>query len=151
MAALPVITCGGVDPQVLNVVKPLYLPEYEGKRKFPNLVHSVTSAASGAIELPYLLQGKALPTSEDPNASTGENPKLPVSIFIGALYGDKEVEEMRQACQGISSVPWLKMDLAVPRPPLGPGYAEHVVKRVKACMKRIEAEGKLEEDGLWLF
>jgi hypothetical protein len=43
------------------------------------------------------------------------------------------------------------MDMTVPKPPLGPGYAEHVVHRIKTCMKKIEAEGKLEEDGVWLY
>lgn len=77
--------------------------------------------------------------------------KPPVAVFTGALYGDQEIDEMRQACQGISSIPWLKMDMSVPKPPLGPGYAEHVVQRIKECMKKIEAEGKLEQDGVWLY
>jgi hypothetical protein len=77
--------------------------------------------------------------------------KPPVAVFAGALYGDREIDEMRNACQGLSSVPWLKMDMTVPRPPLGPGYAEHVVQRIKACMKKIEAEGMLEKDCVWLY
>lgn len=59
---------------------------------------------------------------------------------------------MREACKTVSTtVPWLRMDMSVPRPPPGPGYGEHVVERVKACMKRIEAEGKLGEDGVWFY
>jgi hypothetical protein len=77
--------------------------------------------------------------------------KPPVAVFIGALYGDGEIDGMRQACEGLSSVPWLKMDMTVPKPPLGPGYAEHVVLRIKSCMEKIKAERKLEEDGLWLY
>jgi hypothetical protein len=77
--------------------------------------------------------------------------KPPVAVFVGALYSDEEFDEMYQACRGLSSVPWLKMDMTVPKPPLGPGYAEHVVHRIKTCMKKIEAEGKLEEDGVWLY
>lgn len=77
--------------------------------------------------------------------------KPPVAVFVGALYSDEEFDEMYQACRGLSSVPWLKMDMTVPKPPLGPDYAEHVVHRIKTCMKKIEAEGKLEEDGVWLY
>jgi hypothetical protein len=77
--------------------------------------------------------------------------KPPVAVFAGALYGDREIDEMRQACTGLSSVPWLKMDMNVPKPPVGPGYAEHVVQRIKACMRKIEADGMLGQDGVWLY
>lgn len=111
----------------------------------------MTSSTSGAIEIPLLLQGLAPPNSEEDNRGTKDYSKPPVAIFAGALYGDEEVDEMREACRGVSSVPWLKMDMTVPKPPLGPGYAEHVVQRIKACMEKIEAEGMLDQDGLWLY
>lgn len=31
---------------------------------------------------------------------------------------------------------------------LGPGYGEHVAKRVKECLTGLKEEGKLEGDGL---
>lgn len=74
-----------------------------------------------------------------------------MAVFIGGVYTDAEIDAMHQACQGISSVPWLRMDHAVPKPPVGPGYAEHVVKRIKSCMDRIEQEGKLGQDGMWFY
>ncbi|KAJ5680023.1 hypothetical protein N7536_011162 [Penicillium majusculum] len=144
MSPLPVIACGSSNPQIFNAVKPLYLPEYE-------IIHNVISSTSGAVEIPALLQGQAPPIAEEPNRGTMNYSKPPVAVFTGALYGDQEIDEMRQACQGISSIPWLKMDMSVPKPPLGPGYAEHVVQRIKECMKKIEAEGKLEQDGVWLY
>lgn len=98
-----------------------------------------------------MLQGRTPPIAKEPNRGTMNYSKPPVAVFTGALYGDKEIDEMRQVCQGISSIPWLKMDMSVPKPPLGPGYAEHVVQRIKECMKKIEAEGKLEQDGVWLY
>ena len=58
---------------------------------------------------------------------------------------------MREACKGISKVPWLRPDLSIPRPPVGPGYAEHMVGRVKNCMKKLVEEGKMEEDGVYFF
>ncbi|KAJ5966880.1 hypothetical protein N7501_003128 [Penicillium viridicatum] len=144
MSPLPVIVCGSSNPQIFNAVKPLYLPEYE-------IIHNVISSTSGAVEIPTLLQGQASPIAEEPNRGTMNYSKPPVAVFAGALYGDEKIDEMRQGCQGISSIPWLKMDMSVPKPPLGPGYAEHVVQRIKECMKKIEAEGKLEEDGVWLY
>jgi hypothetical protein len=48
-------------------------------------------------------------------------------MFSGAVYGDKEIDKTRQACQGLSSVPWLRINMALPRTSVGPGYAEHVV------------------------
>lgn len=98
-----------------------------------------------------MLQGQAPPAGEETNRGTMNYSKPPVAVFVGALYGDAEFDEMRQACRGLSSVPWLRMDMAVPRPPLGPGYADHVVQRIKACMKNIEAEGKMEQDGVWFY
>jgi hypothetical protein len=89
-------------------------------------------------------------TPEKSNRGTVDYFKPPVAIFAGALYSDEDIDEMRQSCRELSSVPWLKMDMTVPMPPLGPGYAEHVVQRIKACMVRIESEGKLEQDGVWL-
>ncbi|KAJ5193372.1 hypothetical protein N7449_009514 [Penicillium cf. viridicatum] len=133
MSPLPVTACGSSNPQIFNAVKPLYLPEYE------------------TVEIPALLQGQAPHIAEEPNRGTMNYSKPPVAVFAGALYGDEEIDEMRQVCQGISSIPWLKMDMSVPKPPLGPGYAEHVVQRIKECMKKIEAEGKLEQDGVWLY
>jgi hypothetical protein len=163
MSPLPVISCGSTDPRVFNAVKPLYLPEYEsrGEQNQPLLkvntltpslvIHNVTSSTSGAVEIPLLLQGLAPPIAEEHNWGNMDYSKPPVAVFAGALYGDREIDEMRQGCKGLSSVPWLKMDMTVPRPPLGPGYAEHVVQRIKACMKKIEAEKMLEQDGVWLY
>lgn len=161
MSPSPVITCGSSNPQVFIAVKPLYLPEYESKLSIPasprlrlmsiTVIHNVISTTAGVVEIPPLLQGLAPPIAEKQNRGTMEYSKPPVAIFAGALYGDKEIDEMREACQGLSSVPWLKMDMTIPKPPLGPGYAEHVVERIKACMKKIEAEGMLEKDGLWLY
>lgn len=115
------------------------------------VIHNVISSTSGAVEIPALLQGQIPPIAEEPNRGTMNYSKPPVAVFAGALYGDEEIDEMRQASQEFSSIPWLKMDKSVPRPPLGPGYAEHVVERIKTCMKKIEAEGRLEQDGLWLY
>lgn len=118
---------------------------------FSLVIHNVTSSTSGAVEIPLLLQGLTPPIAEEPNRGTMNYSNPPVAVFAGALYSDTEIDEMRQACGQLSSVPWLKMDMTVPRPPLGPGYPEHVVQRIKACMKKIEAMGMLGEDGVWLY
>ena len=58
---------------------------------------------------------------------------------------------MREACKGVSKVPWLRPDMSVPRPPLGPGYAEHIVGRIKECMRKIREEGRMGEDGVYFY
>lgn len=115
------------------------------------VIHNVTSSTRGAVEIPFLLQGLTPPIAEEANQGTMDYSKPPVAIFAGALYSDEDIDKMRQSCRGLSSLPWLKMDMTVPKPPIGPGYAEHVVQRIKACMMKIEADGKLEQDGVWLY
>lgn len=107
------------------------------------VIHNITSSTSGAVEIP-LLQGLTPPIAEEPNRGTIEYSKPSVAIFLGALYSNEEINKMRQVYRGVSSVPWLKIDITVSKPPLGPGYAEHVVQIIKERMKKIKAEGKLE-------
>ncbi len=68
--------------------------------------------------------------------------------FAGALYSDEDIDKIHQSCRGLSSVPWLKMDMTMPKPLIGLGYTKHVVQRIKACMAKTEAEGKLKQDSV---
>jgi len=72
-------------------------------------------------------------------------------VVTGGGYDDASFAEMRAACKGKSEVPWLRPDLSTPRPPLGPGYGEAVVERVKVCLRRLAEEEKLSGDGVYLF
>lgn len=58
---------------------------------------------------------------------------------------------MRDACksvQGAEKVPWLRLDLTKPTPPLGPEYGKHMVGRVKDVLGELKlGEGGGEEKG----
>lgn len=77
-----------------------------------------------------------------------------MAIVLGAGYDDEAFEAMRSAClqAGIQGevkgkgVPWLRPDLTVETPPLGPLYGKHMVERVKVGL------GKLNlGDGVFWF
>lgn len=70
---------------------------------------------------------------------------------MGGGYDDEKIELMRSACEGVSKVPWLRADLTVPTPPLGPEYGAAMVKRVKDCLKSLAEQGKMEEDGIHFY
>ncbi len=76
-------------------------------------------------------------------------------MVLGGGYGDEVVEELRAACKSVvgggKGVPWLRPDMSVPTPPLGPKYGAHMVGRVKACLKELEEEGRGEGDGIYFY
>ncbi|PVH69341.1 hypothetical protein DL98DRAFT_473884 [Cadophora sp. DSE1049] len=143
-APLPIIVCGSASPAVIAATKPLYMPEYE-------VIHNVTSPAGGALEIPFVLRAEAPPEGENHNLGTHNYSKPAAAIFAGAAYDDAGFQQMREACKGVSKVPWLRPDMSVPRPPLGPGYAEHIVGRIKKCMRKIREEGRMGEDGVYFY
>ncbi|EEA24484.1 hypothetical protein TMatcc_007586 [Talaromyces marneffei ATCC 18224] len=136
---LPIIACGSANPRVFNAIQPLYLPEYE-------IAYHIMSSDSGIANIPFILQGQTSSVNR-----LNEDSSPPVAVCIGGIYTDEEIDAMHQACQGVSSVPWLRMDHTVPKPAVGPGYAEHVVKRIKDCMDKIKQEGKSDQDGIWFY
>ena len=115
------------------------------------MIHAIFSSTLEATEIPLILQGKTPPPGEKPNLGTQNYARPARAVFAGAAYDDEAWEKMRAACKGISKVPWLRPDMSKPRPPIGPGYAEAMVARVKACMKGVIEEGKLDEDGVYWF
>lgn len=159
---LPIIACGSANPRVFNAIQPLYLPEYESKLFalmieylsqnisnnyiVPLVAYHIMSSDSGIANIPFILQGQTSSVNR-----LNEDSSPPVAVCIGGIYTDEEIDAMHQACQGVSSVPWLRMDHTVPKPAVGPGYAEHVVKRIKDCMDKIKQEGKSDQDGIWFY
>jgi hypothetical protein len=59
---------------------------------------------------------------------------------------------MREACKGSGNgVPWLRLDLSKPAPPLGPAYGKALVERIKVVMKELEEVGKMGRDGVYFY
>ena len=77
--------------------------------------------------------------------------RRPVAVIAGGGYDDAMFEEMRKASAGKSTVPWLRPDASTPTPPLGPAYGVHMVQRVKTCLRKLEEEGRMGVDGVWLY
>jgi len=72
---------------------------------------------------------------------------MPIAVITGRLYDDAMFKEMYDAAKGKGkAVLWLRPDLSIPTPPLGPEYGKHLVGRMKACLGRLEEEGKLGEE-----
>ena len=75
---------------------------------------------------------------------SGNYSKPPVAIITGGGYDDAAFEQMYDAAkERRREVLWLRPDMTVETPPLGPKYGEHMVERVRAALKRLQNEGKL--------
>lgn len=77
--------------------------------------------------------------------------KKPVDIVTGGRYDDARFELMKDACEGMGSVSWLRPDMGYPMPPLGPQYGGIMVERVKKGAKKLIEGGKLGEDGVFIY
>ena len=106
----------------------------------------ILSSAAGIAEIPILLEGGTPPAGETDNVGTKNYSKKALAIVTGAGYEDEQITQMREACKGKASVPWLRPDTKIPAPPLGPEYGKALVARVKATMKQLIDSGKMGED-----
>ncbi|KAK9492395.1 hypothetical protein V1508DRAFT_397941 [Lipomyces doorenjongii] len=138
MSALPIILCGK-STVIANSVIATLKPEYE-------VIHVILTSAQGVEQIPSLLRGEN-PRELD-NIGTKNYSRTAIAVITGGGYDDTAVVEMREAAKGRSNVPWLRPDLTKPRPPLGPGYGEALAERVKATLKELTREGKLNEDAV---
>ncbi|KAK9431060.1 hypothetical protein V1505DRAFT_385463 [Lipomyces doorenjongii] len=156
MSALPVILCGK-STVIANSVIATLKPEYEGaihllccKLDLADLsvvvIHVILTSAQGVEQIPSLLRGEN--PGELDNIGTKNYSRTAIAVITGGGYDDTAVVEMREAAKGGSNVPWLRPDLTKPRPPLGPGYGEALAERVKATLKELTREGKLNEDAV---
>lgn len=111
-------------------------------------IHVILTPEQGIAEIPLLLQGKSLEKSD--NVGTQNYTQPPVAVVTGGAYDDESVSKMREACKddSVRKVPWLRPDLSVSMPPLGPEYGKAMVARIKVAMKKLEDEGKMKGDGI---
>jgi hypothetical protein len=109
----------------------------------------ILSAEAGAAEIPILLEGESLPTSD--NVGSQNYSKKPAAVVTGGGYDDARFKLMRNACEGKRSVSWLGPDIGYPMPPLGPQYGAIMVERVKKGIKELVDSGKLGKDGVFIY
>lgn len=154
---IPVVLCGA-SAQIATGVKNGLLPEIEGLLLYAPyqsatltsiVIHVILSAETGAAEIPSLLDGQTLPASE--NVGSQNYSKKPVAVVTGGGYDDAKFKLMKDACDGKSSVSWLRPDMEYPMPPLGLQYGAIMVERVKKGIRELVDIGKLGEDVIFIF
>ncbi|GIJ92133.1 hypothetical protein Asppvi_011109 [Aspergillus pseudoviridinutans] len=139
--AKPVVLCGKAPPVAIGVKEGLR-PMYE---------------EMGVKEIPSLLHGRRPDTTDLANLGCQRYGQKPVAIIVGGGYSDTDFTAMRRACDGISTVPWLRHDLKKdlsqgnPRPSLGPEYGKEIAEKVKRCLEDLAENGKLGSDGVYYF
>ncbi|KFY72232.1 hypothetical protein V499_07619 [Pseudogymnoascus sp. VKM F-103] len=140
---MPIILCVKSSTMATECID-CFQPEYE-------VIHVIFSVAAGALDIPTLLRGETLSPSDPHNLGTRNYSKTPVAVILGRMYDDVDFAEMRESCKGRSNVPWLRQDLSKPEPPLGNGFAEAMVERMKACLSNLAVKGILKQDGVYLY
>ena len=121
---IPIILCGKTTA-IGDVVIQHLKPEYE-------VVKFITSTVEGVSEIPPVLQDRKA-----------------VAVVTGGGYDDAAVEEMRAAlAPDARSLAWLRLDMAKPAPPLGPEYANVLVKRLKEKLREVFESGEEVPQGI---
>jgi hypothetical protein len=98
-----------------------------------------------------MLEGKEIPKPDPDNVGTKNYSSKALAVVTGGGYDDEAFETMRKACEGKSSVPWLRPDLSVARPPIGPQYGGQIAERAKQCLEGLEKAGQGDKDGVYLY
>ncbi|CZT51607.1 uncharacterized protein RSE6_12771 [Rhynchosporium secalis] len=146
-APFRVVLCGKTA-QIATAVKAGLQPEFE-------VIHVILSTSAGVSDLPKILVGKTPSTADPGNIGTQNYAQAPQAIILGGGYDDEAVKTIRAACErankGDRGIPWLRPDLSVPVPPLGPKYGAAMVSRVKTALKELEEEGRAQGDGVYFF
>jgi hypothetical protein len=109
------------------------------------VIQFIMTPESGKEQIPAIFRGEA-PASSDSELGSKDYSQKPVAVILGGGYDDAGTELMMEAAKGIHPVPWLRPDLSIPAPPLGPEYGKALVARIKEKLATMEKEGKLNEE-----
>ncbi|KAL2880480.1 hypothetical protein SGCOL_004200 [Colletotrichum sp. CLE4] len=141
---IPIILCGKTEEIGRGVIEGLK-PDYE-------VIHFITSSASGAVIIPALLTSKTTtPPPQHPDTSTigsGNYASSPRAVVLGGAFDEEAIKMLQKAVaeQGTASrkIPWLRHDGSKAAPPPGPEYGKAMVARVREKLGLLEGEGKLD-------
>lgn len=100
---------------------------------------------SGKEQIPAIFRGET-PPSADSELGSKDYWQKPVAVILVGGYDDAGTETMMKASKGIHPVPWLRPDLSLAVPPLGPEYVKALVKRIKEKLATTEKEGRMNEE-----
>lgn len=108
------------------------------------VIHFVMNPASGCAQIPAILAGQSAPS--DSVLGTKNYVTVPAAVVLGGGYDDIGIEQMMEAASQNSAakaVPWLRPDLTIPAPPLGPEYGKAIVQRLKRLLTELQVDGRL--------
>ncbi|RFU30486.1 hypothetical protein B7463_g5869, partial [Scytalidium lignicola] len=132
-SSIPIVILGRRAEVAKGVIAAI-VPEYE-------VVHTFLASDNAPVDLPVILRGESLPPRE--NLGTQNYSRPVTAIITGGGYNDEMFNELREACTGISHIPWLRPDLSGGPPVVTLGYSEKVAARVKETLKKLADEGKM--------
>ena len=101
---------------------------------------------AGSAQIPALLAGQSAPSNS--TIGTKNYTSAPSAVILGGGYDDAGIEEMMKATAENSAakhVPWLRPDLTIPTPPLGPEYGKAMVQRLKIVLADLQAKRDMNE------
>ncbi|KAK2002540.1 hypothetical protein LX36DRAFT_568082, partial [Colletotrichum falcatum] len=119
----------------------------------PKVIHFITSPTSGAAILPALLASQPSPSHPDTSTiGSGNYATAPRAVILGGAFDDAATAVLQEAVSDagarlsadVRTVLWLRQDQSKPAPPLGPGYGEAMIARVREALARLKGEGKLD-------
>ena len=161
----PVVICGK-SAEVFTSVQKHLAPEFEGssspaaptRAQLSNLavIHSILSVQAGVKEIPILLAGGTLLSPPATFLGTGNYSRPPVAVIMGAGFDDAAFAEMREASLGVSSVPWIRPDVAVTEadgvdPRGDPDYPAYIAGRAKKCLLELADAGQIGQDAVVFY
>ncbi|KAJ5504573.1 hypothetical protein N7463_007447 [Penicillium fimorum] len=150
MKPIPIIVCGK-SAHVAVGVKEGIRPAYEADQI--EALHVVQSVEAGVRDIPPLLE-ESPPSKEWANLGTQEYGKKVAAVIAGGGYNDAAFEQLRKACDGKSSIPWLRHDISKdidPRQPRPIEYGEQIAKKIVQCLQGLEKDKKMDKDGVYWF
>lgn len=109
------------------------------------VIHFVLTPETGTQQIPAVLRGET-PPSSDSDLGTKDYSHRPVAVILGAGYDDADTKVMMEASAGIHPIPWLRPDVSIPAPPLGPEYGRALVNRIKEKLATLEKEGTMSQE-----
>ncbi|KAK7977911.1 hypothetical protein PG996_003962 [Apiospora saccharicola] len=159
---IPIIVCCKTEQIGAGMIQSLK-PEYD-------VVHFILNAENASREISSILRGEAPST---PNSHLGSRrygmgeALRPRAIVSGGAHEDGIIERIGEELQRLllhtqaspptapirTKVPFLKANQTATMPPLGPEYGKKIVQRVKACLQKLEEEGKFDgtHGGVYLY
>ncbi|KAI8966179.1 hypothetical protein F5Y11DRAFT_215100 [Daldinia sp. FL1419] len=143
---IPIVVCGKAEIVGKMVVEGLK-PEYE-------VILFCLGSKPTAAELPFILRGTT-PPNQSSTIGTGLYSTTPYAVIMGAAWSADDVDDVKAAIYGnmpsdlsVTAPILLRNDTSIPTPkPPSPEYAAQLVRRIRACLGRLQDGEKVDSPG----